>query len=100
MSPCELLDEMIRRLEAEQAANPGADLLRAQEIVCEVVRDAAIADRTVAESRLASRVIGGGIHSRDYVCDACGAPSMGGRCAECVAAVSMSGPEMMEVSDG
>jgi hypothetical protein len=100
MSPVALLDEMIRRLEVEQTTSPGADLLRAQVIVCEVVRDAAIADRTVAESRLASRVLGGGIHSSEYVCDAGGAPSMGGRCAECVAAVSMSGPEMMEVSDG
>lgn len=100
MSPRDLLDEMIRRLEAEQATNPGADLLRAQVIVCEVVRDAAVADKASAQSRLAARVLGGGIHSRDYVCDACGAPSMGGRCAECVAAVSMDGPEMMEVSGG
>lgn len=98
MNAITLLDEMIKRLEADEAAHPGSDMTRAQQIVCEVVRDAAIVDRTAAESRLAARVLGHGIHSRDYICDACGTPSTSVRCADCVDALRMDGEDMMEVA--
>ena len=61
--PVALLDEMIRRLERECAEHPesATDLRRAEEIVCEVVRDAAIADGTAAQTRLADTLLGNGL---------------------------------------
>lgn len=60
---CALLDEMIKRLEKHAAAHPEAvySILDAEQIVCEVVRDAAIADGSAAQTRLASLVLGRGI---------------------------------------
>ena len=60
--PVELLDEMIRRLERECAEHPEAagNLRRAEQIVCEVVRDAAIEDGRTA-TRLADTVLGNGL---------------------------------------
>lgn len=60
---CALLDEMIRRLDAHAAAHPEREgtVLEAEQIVCEVVRDAAIADGSAAQTRLASLVLGRGI---------------------------------------
>lgn len=59
-----LLDEMIRRLQAEAEAHPESadDLCRAEQIVCECVRDAAIEDGATAR-RIAETVLGRGIRS-------------------------------------
>ena len=59
-----LLDEMIRRLQAEAEAHPESadDLNRAEQIVCECVRDAAIEDGATAR-RIAETVLGRGIRS-------------------------------------
>ena len=65
MSPTTLLDEMIRRLEEERQRNPGACLLVAQEIVCDVVADHAQAEREAADrcgvALMASRVLDKGV---------------------------------------
>ena len=57
-----LLDEMVRRLQAEAEAHPESaeDLNRAEQIVCECVRDAAIEDGATAR-RIAETVLGRGI---------------------------------------
>ena len=57
-----LLDEMVRRLQSEAEAHPESadDLNRAEQICCEVVRDAAIEDGAAAR-RIAETVLGRGI---------------------------------------
>jgi len=57
-----LLDEMLRRLQAWADAHPESanDLNTAEQIVCEVVRDAAIEDGATAR-RIAETVLGRGI---------------------------------------
>ena len=47
ISTTTMLDEMIRRLEAERQRNPGGDLLGAQEIVVEVAQEFAARERDV-----------------------------------------------------
>ena len=61
--PVALLDEMISRLDAHAAKHPEREgaLLEAEQIVCEVVRDAAIADGTAAQTRLADTLLGNGL---------------------------------------
>lgn len=63
MSPTALIDELLKALAAERRINPGADLLRAQEVCCETVR--------ILQRR-----------SRRY-CGVCGSQMLGGECPRC-----------------
>lgn len=62
MHPVALLDEMIRRLEDDAAAHPdeAGTMIRAQQIICETVRDAAM-EESEQLSRLGRIVLGRGI---------------------------------------
>ena len=68
ISTTTMLDEMIRRLEAERQRNPGGDLLGAQEIVVEVAQEFASRERDVMRKLevaiAASRLLDHGIRGK------------------------------------